>query len=44
MKCENNFSDGILVGFHLTSFWYIRNTQEETQKCPEDVELQQQCQ
>ena len=39
---DNNFSDGILVGFHLTSFWYIRNTKEENQKYQEDLELQQQ--
>ena len=40
VRVDNNFSDGILVGFHLTSFWYMRNTKEESQIYPEDVELQ----
>ena len=39
-RVENNFSSGLLVGFHLTSFWYMRHTKEESQKYPEDLELQ----
>ena len=40
MPRDGNFSSGLLVGFHLTSFWYMRNTKEKSQKYPEDVELQ----